>query len=136
MDDRSKDEFKSTDEQPPVKIQTSENVKPVGTEDEKVNLEPNPDVQIIEGKDINSEKHASLLNVSPDQPSSDASIEAYVSGDTAWEYITGLKLLIVIMTLSVAAFMIWLDTSIVATVSRLTRPFEIITDSLKRPLRE
>jgi hypothetical protein len=49
---------------------------------------------IIEGKDIESEKHGSLLTAAADEPNSDASVEASVSGGNDWEYITGLKLIL------------------------------------------
>jgi hypothetical protein len=110
----------SAEEKSLVKIKNSEkNVSAVGTQEEKTNPETNAEDEFTDEKDLESEKQGSLLDAGPDKPSSDASVEASVPGNDDWEYITGWKLLVVIVTICMAAFIIWLDTSIVATVSHL-----------------
>jgi hypothetical protein len=53
-----------------------------------------------------------------DEPASDGPIsdESVVFGEDAYEYLTGFKLVLVISTGTMVAFLILLDSSIVATV--------------------
>lgn len=127
LGDRNKDESESTDKQPLAELETKEShVNPGNFEDEKVNLETSAADHRAEEKDLESQKRGSLLQAALDLPNSDASVEASLSGNNDWEYITGLKLILVIVTISMAAFIIWLDTSIVATVSHLPKNLDTI----------
>jgi hypothetical protein len=53
-----------------------------------------------------------------DEPASDGPIsdESVVSGEDAYEYLTGFKLVLVMSPVTMVAFLILLDSSIVATV--------------------
>jgi hypothetical protein len=56
----------------------------------------------------------------PDQLT-DSPVETAASGDEDYKYVTGFKLAIVIISVTFVAFLMMLDTAIVATV-RLSRP--------------
>jgi hypothetical protein len=136
LEGRNNDESESVTEKSSVKIDTDEkHATAVGPDDEKLNLD-DTNAKGHEGKDLESEKDGSLIDAGPDEPNSDGFGEVSASGNNDWEYITGWKLLVVIVTICMAAFIIWLDTSIVSTVSQLLQLFNtiIITDFVEKAI--
>lgn len=85
----------------------------------------------LKGDEIRSEKPGNLLKAKSDSHASDATVEAAGEDDEEWKYLTGPKLTVVVVVLSLAAFTIWLDTSIVATVGLLLQALGIIADHRK-----
>jgi hypothetical protein len=71
------------------------------------------------GQSSNTDNSKAVEETQIPQQLSDASIETASAGEDDYEYVTGFKLAIVTISVTLVAFLIMLDTSIISTV-RLT----------------
>lgn len=77
----------------------------------------------MDNHDVQQEAHTILANSDEPSPNqdheNDTSLEdaAGTRTEKDWEYITGYKLIVVIAATTMAGFIMFLDTSIIATVS-------------------
>ena len=115
--DQEKVDLKETelaDEEPSAVLENDED--PIGESSEDWKTKKHTKNTQFSRNTIRFELPDTLLKAGSDLQTSNVSIGASAPDDE-WEYLTGLKLTTVVSLLSIAAFIIWLDTSIVATVS-------------------
>jgi hypothetical protein len=75
---------------------------------------PSNDPSNREASDTDDSKGINKPSI-PDQPS-DSSIEKATADDEDYKYVTGFKLVIVMISVTLVGFLVMLDTSIISTV--------------------
>lgn len=96
-------------------MEKEEHLQPRGSLDEKSSLE----------RPENEEKQQNVETLPPRDEETNPNNEtppdtAATNKEPDWEYITGLKLILVLIAITLACFLMLLDNSIIATVSKTT----------------